>query len=222
MATVVAIYTGQGLAERVQPLFQEILPGCRLVTIVDDSLIAEVIREGRTTAAVTRRLAQYYRHGEEIGADVIFNTCSSVGEIADWARPMFHVPIVKIDESMARQAVHKHQRIGVLATLPTTLAPTSRLLQKEADKQQRTVQVLDALAQGAYDALVSGKPEEHDRLIFAAAKSVAEKVDALVLAQGSMVRMEDRLKQETGLPVYSSPRLGVMDVRAELERQGKY
>lgn len=222
MSTVVAIYTGQGLAERVQPLFREILPGSRLVTIIDDSLIAEVIREGKVTPAVTRRLVQYYRHGEEIGADVIFNTCSSVGEVADWARPMFSVPIVKIDDAMARQATRQFDKIGVLATLPTTLEPTRRLLQKEAARQQRNVRVVDALAQGAYDALVSGRPEEHDRLIFAAAKSVAAKADALVLAQGSMARMEETLKRETGLPVFSSPRLGVMAVRAELERMGKY
>ncbi|MNW00482.1 hypothetical protein D3C71_1959810 [compost metagenome] len=80
---------------------------------------------------------------------------------------------------------------------------------------------MDALAEGAYQALVSGQPEEHDRLVLEAAKSVARHADVLVLAQGSMVRMEEALKQVTGLPVYSSPRLGVMAVRAELERLGK-
>lgn len=221
MTTVAAIYTGQGLAERIQPLFREVLPECRLVTIIDDSLIAEVIRSGQVTPAVTRRLVQYYRHAEEIGADMILNTCSSVGEVADWARPMVDIPIVKIDDAMASLAVTQYQNIGVLATLPTTLEPTKRLLQREAEKLNRAVHVVDALAKGAYQALVSGQPDEHDRLILEAARSVAQQADVLVLAQGSMVRMEESLKQATGLPVFSSPRLGVMALKAELERLGK-
>ena len=34
------------------------------------------------------------------------------------------VPIVRVDEEMCREAVRKGQRIGVMATLPTTLEPT--------------------------------------------------------------------------------------------------
>ncbi|GAA4877738.1 aspartate/glutamate racemase family protein [Paenibacillus vulneris] len=221
MATVAAIYTGQGLSERIQPIFREVLPDCRLVSIIDDSLIADVIRSGYVTPAVTRRLTQYYRHAEEIGADMILNTCSSVGEVADWARPMLDIPIIKIDEAMAALAASQYRNIGVLATLPTTLEPTKRLIQREAGKQNRDVQIVDALAKGAYQALISGQPEEHDRLILEAARSVAQQADVLVLAQGSMVRMEEALQKATNLPVYSSPRLGVMAVKAELERMGK-
>ncbi|NOU96808.1 Asp/Glu/hydantoin racemase [Paenibacillus sp. LMG 31456] len=219
MSTVVAIYTGQGLSERIQPLFREELPGTRLVSITDDSLIADVIGAGKVTPEVTRRLIQYYRHAEEIGADAILNTCSSVGEVADWAMPMFRTPIIKIDEAMAQLATQRFDRIGVLATLPTTLEPTRRLLHKEAAQQGRNVQILDALAAGAYQALVAGRPEEHDRLITEAAKSIADQADVLVLAQGSMVRMEEVLKQATGLPVYSSPRLGVIAVKDNLEKR---
>ncbi|UJF35578.1 aspartate/glutamate racemase family protein [Paenibacillus hexagrammi] len=222
MTTVVAVYTGQGLSERIGPLFREELPGCRLVNMIDDSLIADVIQAGKVTSSVTRRLIQYYRHAEEIGADIIFNTCSSVGEVADQARFMFDTPIIKIDDAMARQAVRKFDKIGVLATLPTTLEPTRMLLQREAEHQNRNVHVLDALAHGAYQALISGRPEEHDRLILEAAAAVAESADVLVLAQGSMARMEEALSLKTGLPVYSSPRLGILAVRDELERQGKF
>lgn len=221
MATVVAVYTGQGLAEQIGPIFKKELPECRLVNIIDDSLIADVIRAGRVTPAVSRRLIQYYRNAEEIGADVIFNTCSSVGEVADLARPLFEKPIVKIDEAMAKEAVTRHGKIGVLATLPTTLEPTKRLLKRQAEQQNRHVEVLDALAEGAYQALVAGDPEEHDRLIALAAEQVARDSEALVLAQGSMVRMADELKRRTGIPVYSSPYLGVLAVRRLLEKEKK-
>jgi hypothetical protein len=42
-------------------------------------------------------------------------------------------------------------------------------------------------------------------------------VEAFVLAQGSMARMEGQVAQATGKPVFSSPRLGVLAVKAALE-----
>ncbi len=44
MKTVVAVYTGQGLSGPLRTVFTEILPDCRLINIIDDSLIADVVR----------------------------------------------------------------------------------------------------------------------------------------------------------------------------------
>ncbi|MBZ0298207.1 MAG: aspartate/glutamate racemase family protein [Anaerolineae bacterium] len=213
MPTVVAIYTGQGLAEPLQKVFKELIPDCRLVNIIDDSLIADV------TPAVSRRLVQYYQTGAEIGADVILNTCSSVSEVVDVAQKLFDVPIIKIDELMAQEAVSNYQTIGVIATLPTTLAPTVRLIQSQAARLGKQVTVVDGLAEGAYLALVSGKPEEHDQRILDVARKLAQEVDVLVLAQGSMARMEQALHEATGKPVLSSPSRGVKAVKSAREAQ---
>lgn len=218
MKTVVAVYTGQGLADPLKKVFQEILPDCRLVNIIDDSLIGDVVRAGQVPPGVARRLVQYFHNGEELGADVILNTCSSVGEVADDARKMIGIPIVKIDEAMAMLAVQKYERIAVLATLPSTLEPTIRLIHKQADNIGRTVTIVKGLAEGAFDALVSGKPEEHDRILMETARRVTDQADVLVLAQGSMARMEKALEEATGKPVLSSIRSGVEQVKAILER----
>ena len=122
MNTVVAIYTGQGLAGPLKAVFTEILPDCRLINIIDDSLIADVVKSQHVTPAVTRRLLRYYETAEEMGADVILNTCSSVGEIVELGRRVVDIPIVRIDEPMAIAAVTQYARIGVIATLPSTLA----------------------------------------------------------------------------------------------------
>lgn len=217
MQTVVAIYTGQGLADPLKKVFQELLPQVRLVNIIDDSLIGDVVRAGHIPEVVSRHLVQYYRHAEELGADVILNTCSSVGDVADEARARIGVPIVRIDEWMASKAVASYTRIGVLATLPSTLEPTLRLVSRKADEAGRQVQLVSGLAEGAFDALISGKPEEHDRILLETAKRVAETADVLVLAQGSMARMEETLAEATGKPVLSSPRSGVEQVKAILE-----
>ncbi len=218
MATVVAVYTGQGLADPLKAVFKELLPDCRLVNIIDDSLIGDVVKAGFIPEGVEKRLMRYYASGEEIGADIILNTCSSVGEIADKARETLQTPIVKIDEAMAALAVEQFDSIAVLATLPSTLDPTMRLLRKAAAERGKVVTLVSGLAAGAFDALVAGDPGEHDRLLLETAIRAGAEADALVLAQGSMARMEGALQAAIGKPVLSSPRLGVLKVKAELER----
>lgn len=217
MTTVVAIYTGQGLAEQLKPIFAQELPGCRVVNIIDDSLIADVQRDGEVTTEVARRLVQYYQIADEMDADVILNTCSSVGEVVDLGRQLVRAPIVRIDADMASQAVRQYQRIGVIATLPTTLQPTLRLLRTQAARQGREVVLVEGLATGAYLALTNGAPEQHDQLILDTALRLTSQVEALVLAQGSMVRMEQKLADATGLPVLSSPRSGIRAIKTVLE-----
>jgi glutamate racemase len=185
--------------------------------MLDDSLIRDVIAQGSVGKSVTRRLVQYYQIAADAGADVILNTCSSVGEVVALGRQVVSVPIVRIDEPMAIEAVKTYERIGVIATLSTTLNPTIRLLREQAEKLGRRIAVVDGLAAGAYDALVAGRADEHDALIAGAAASIAPRVDCMVLAQGSMARMESALAAETGKPVLSSPARAVLAIKAMLD-----
>ncbi|HEX2908768.1 MAG TPA: aspartate/glutamate racemase family protein [Phototrophicaceae bacterium] len=216
MTMVVAIYTGQGLAEPLKAIFTELLPNCRLINIIDDSLIADVVKSQRVTPAVTRRLLRYYEIAAEMGANVILNTCSSVGEVVELGRQVVEIPIVRIDEPMALAAVKQYDRIGVIATLPSTLQPTMRLLQDQARRLYRPVTIVEGLAAGAYEALVSGVPAQHDQCILETALRLKPQVDAFVLAQGSMARMERVLAEATGKPVFSSLRLGIEAVKQTL------
>ena len=201
------------LVEPMNKLFKELMPEVKLNHIADDSLIQEVIANNAVTPAVRRRLLSYYNAAADAGADVVFNTCSSVGDIADYGNGYARIPIFRIDQPMAAKAVTSAQRIGVISTLPTTLDPTCRLLQNEAKKAGRDVVLVEGLADGAFAAGQSGDSETHDRLIAEAAQKIADKVDLFVLAQGSMARMEQRLSEMTGKPVLSSPVLGVKGLR---------
>lgn len=194
-------------------IFKEYLPEVKLNHIADDSLIQEVIANNAVTPAVRRRLLSYYNAAADGGADVVFNTCSSVGDIADYGNGFARIPVFRIDQPMAAEAVAKAERIGVISTLPTTLDPTCRLLQNEAKKAGREVKLVEGLADGAFAAGQSGDGETHDRLIAEAAVKIADQVDLFVLAQGSMARMEQRLSEMTGKPVLSSPVLGVKGLR---------
>lgn len=217
MKTVVAIHTAMPMVEPTMELFTKHLPEVRLINIVDDSLIQDVIRAGKVPPEVEKRLKQYYASAIDAGAQVIFNTCSSVGDIALEAKKSLKVPLVKIDDAMAIMAVKESDSIGVLATLISTLDPTVRLIRHFASDQDKVVSISEGLAEGAFQAVIGGDRDLHDKLILNAAKKLAPEVELFVLAQGSMARMEEEIARATGKKVLSSPELGVLQVKEVLE-----
>jgi Asp/Glu/hydantoin racemase len=212
MKLVVAVYTAHGPVDPVRRECEASLPGTSIASIVDDSLLRDVRAAGGVTPAVARRLVQYFMIARDMGADAILSTCSSVGEVVPAARALLDVPVVRIDEPMALLAVREARRIGVLATLPTTLGPTVRLVREQAERLGREIAVAEDLAPGAFDALASGDPQEHDRLVMEGALRLRDQAEVLVLAQASMARMADRLREATGLVVYSSIRPAVAEL----------
>lgn len=217
MIHVVCVHTAMALVEPLTQTFAELLPEVIVNHIADSSLIKEVIANNAVTPAVRRRLLAYYNAAADAGADVVFNTCSSVGDVADYGDNYARIPVFRIDRPMAAEAVTKADRIGVISTLPTTLDPTCRLLLGEAEKAGRKVTLVEGLADGAFAAGQSGDGATHDRLIAEAAQRIADRVDLFVLAQGSMARMEQRLSELTGKPVLSSPVSGVLGLRKFLK-----
>ncbi len=216
--TVVALHTSAALVERLKKLWEEYSVPARLVNIVDDSLIWEVIDNGSPTVSVKRRMVKYALAAEDLGADYIFNTCSSVGEVADLIRETAQIPVIKIDEPMAVKAVKNGVKIGVLATLPSTVGPTSGLIQSTADSLKKEIRLVQKVAEGAFPNYMKGKLEEHNNLVRKAALSLAEEVDLIVLAQGSMSLLEEELKNLTGKLVLSSPVSGVMQFNEILKK----
>lgn len=216
MKTVAAVHTGVFMVDLIKGLFAEILPGTKLINIVDDSIVAEALKAGQVTPAIARRLISYYQAGVDAGADLIFNTCSSVGEVSELGAQQLRVPMFRIDVPMATKAVESAKSIGVLATLPTTLGPTVRLVKAQSIRLEKPVRILEGLAEGAFDKFLAGDSAGHDQMILDTAVRIADQVEIFILAQASMSRMEGTLLEKTGKPVFSSPRLGVLGLKEKL------
>lgn len=216
MKKIAAVYTGAALLAPLSSLLKEMLPDYGVINLLDDALIGEVIEAGGTTQAVRRRLLAYYQTLSENGADLILNTCSSIGEVVYEARPFVPVPIVRIDDAMAKEAVSRYKRIGVIATLSTTLDPTINLVYRWSKRLDKPVTAVKGLADGAFAALNAGDAEGHDRGILETAGKIAGDCDVILLAQASMERMEKTLAEALGKPVFSSPRRAIEMVRAIL------
>lgn len=85
------------------------------------------IRSGMALSHRTKqRLAQYVFSAADAGADAVAVTCSTLGNAVDSIAAITSVPLFRIDQGMANEAVRKAQRIGVLATLTTTWSQRAR------------------------------------------------------------------------------------------------
>jgi len=212
---VVVIHTSFVSVDYLKGLFKEIIPEVEMINIVDDSLLAEVKANGHTTPAVVRRVCSYAREAEQLGADLIFNQCSSVGEAADVAQELVNVPYLKVDLPMAEKAVELGKKIAVVATVASTVGPSVRLVERAGVKAGKDVTVKEYLVAGALDVLMGGDPDKHNQMVLSEIERAAEECDVVVLAQGSMVVLEPMLKNIKA-PVLTSPRMGVERIKEML------
>lgn len=193
----------------INNLLEELIPDAEVIHFVDSDVLATVVREQGISPKSEERMTHLAQAAEAAGADIIFSACSSLGPALDVAARHVTTPVVKIDEAMAARAAAEGNRIGVLATVPTTLGPTSDLIESKADETGRSIAIEQRLCEGAFAVLMSGDRDKHDALVVEQAVDLARTVDLIVLAQASMARLADVLQEETGLPVLASPRLGV-------------
>jgi Asp/Glu/hydantoin racemase len=193
----------------IRDIFKEVMPDVRQINILDDSLLADVMARGFITNAVQQRMNMYIQCAALAGADAILSLCSSLGPAIDEARKLVNIPVIKIDDAMTEKAIHDASRIGVIATVATTLKPTVALLEEKSTILKKAVDIQPELVNGAFEILLSGDKARHDQMVSEAAARLADRAELLVLAQASMTRLAPRLEQETGLPVLTSPRLAI-------------
>lgn len=213
---LVLIHTVAPLVDVFSGLCARLLPGVQVFHVLDEPLLERVRLRGGVGAGEIARLQAHARSAEQIGAEAALVTCSTLSPAVDRLRSK--VPIFKIDEAMISQAVALGERIGVIATNPTTLEPTRNLLLAQAARLGRRVVVHPLLVEGAFSALMSGDGETHDGLVLQAIRRLAESVDVVVLAQASMARALERLPEaEWRVPVLASPQAALAQVRRQLE-----
>ena len=169
------------------------------------------IREaGSLTATIARRVANYLESAELAGADYIMVTCSSIGPAVEAGAKLMGVPVLRVDQPMADKAVAIGKRIGVIATLSTTLEPTADLIQSRAVIAGKQIELTSKLVDGAFEALMAGDGATHDAKVAAALKELSKQVDVIVLAQASMARVVDSLAEtDKRVPILASPGIAV-------------
>ena len=172
---------------------------------------------GKITPEVTSRMVDYIVAAEKTGADAILSLCSSLGPSIDEARKHVKVPVIKIDDAMTELAAKSANKIGVMATVPTTLGPTVDLIKEKAEILKKSVEVTPCLVKGAFELLMSGDKDKHDPMVLESAKELAKTIDIIVFAQASMTRLAGYVSRAVEKDVLTSPRVGIEYTKSVLD-----
>lgn len=212
------IHSVAWLVPMFNELAAELLPDTEVIHLVDEGLLKDLLATGQLTAGMARRLGMLASFAEESGAEVVMLTCSSLAPLVEAAKDMIKVPLMKVDEAMADEAVKLGTPIGVLATAYTTLGPTSDLIRERAGVKGKRVEVETVLCEGAFDAACRGDMATHDRIVQDQLRKLMDRVKVVVLAQASIDRVVAQIPGvERKVPILSSPRLGVQRLKEKLD-----
>ncbi|MGY3605076.1 MULTISPECIES: aspartate/glutamate racemase family protein [unclassified Bradyrhizobium] len=200
------------LKHSIQPIessFAKLWPEARLMNLLDDSLSADLARDGRLTDAMTERFLALGRYVVSTGADAILFTCSAFGLcIEAVARAHAPMPVLKPNEAMIEQAARGGRKVGLLSTFPPTLASMPR-------EFPASIELVPRLAEGALAALDRGDRAEHDRLVIETSKDLRN-CDVIALAQYSMAPAASAVEQASGRPVLTTPDSAVLKLKEML------
>lgn len=198
----------------IQPYLDEIVPEVEVVHYVDDTI--QNTNFACEPGTIPRRNYAKFVQGalsqQDYGVDLILLACSTFNRAVEHARPMVDTPLLQIDRPMMDLAVRDGRRVGLIATVPTTVPASQRLLQLAADEAGRPVEIRTRLLGEAFQVLKAGNTARHNEMLIEAIDSLSLEVDAIVLAQISMSALEPSLGR-TRVPVYNSGRTGVTRVR---------
>ena len=186
--------------------FAELWPEAALMNLLDDSLSADLARDGKLGEAMTERFLSLGRYVSATGADGVLFTCSAFGPcIEAVARKHAPMPVLKPNEAMIEQAVAKGKRIGLLSTFQPTLDSMPR-------EFPASVEIVPKLAEGALAALDRGDRATHDRLVTEASRDLRG-CDVIALAQFSMAPAASMVAEATGRVVLTTPDSAVVKLK---------
>ncbi len=211
----------------IEAAFRALWPQPTLMNLLDDSLSADLARDGVLTPQMTERFLSLASYAVGTGAQAILFTCSAFGPCIDAVKAQYpHMPVLKPNEAMIEEAVAlgekaegrtKSPHIGLMATFAPTLASMP-------PEFPAHVTLAPKLIAGAMAALDAGDTATHDRLAVEAALELLAQVkaeglpalDAIALAQFSLARAADTIEAATGLKVLTTPGSAVRKLRAML------
>ncbi|PNG47525.1 MULTISPECIES: aspartate/glutamate racemase family protein [unclassified Variovorax] len=208
------------LAHSVPPIndaFERDWPEALRMNLLDDSLSADLAREGRgLDAAMHERFQRLAQYAVDTGAHGILFTCSAFGPcIEAVARRHAGMPVLKPNEAMIAEAAAKADtgKLGLIATFRPTL-------ESMPPEFPAGVELVLALAEGALDALNAGDTRTHDERIAAQARALRDQgCSSIALAQFSMARARAACEAASGLPVLTTVDSAVRALRTRLARR---
>jgi hypothetical protein len=146
------------------------------------------------------------------GADGVLLTCSTLGPAAPIAAARLGIPVIRVDQALADEAVRGGGNVLVLCAVGTTITPTRALFEDAAMATGAEVEV--RLVPGAWDLFRSGRQDDYWQLIADTADAAADEGATVALGQASMAGAARLTKRP---PPLTSPGVGLEAIVAAVQ-----
>lgn len=213
---ILFLHTGQAHVLTFDRLLDELAPGMARRHRVEQGWLDEARDKGMSgelAATISSAMAELAASGVGVC------TCSSIGADAE-AAYRTDAPVIRIDRVLMEAALELGPRPLVAMCLESTRTPTMDLLADVASRADVAADPQVVMCEGAWPHFEAGNISAYADAIAAAVlpAAVTGKPSCIVLAQASMAPAEPLLA-ELGVPVLSSPRLGVQTALSLLQRR---
>ncbi len=200
-ATIAVLHTTAVTLPLMKKLLRKELPQYKVINFLDDSILPMLATGEKNLPYVMKKLNAYCGFAQEQKARGILCACSSIGEITEYADAS--IPVIRVDEAMMEQAAALQCPILLCATVPTTLAPSARLLESKGRGGFEK-----CLLQEASTILNAEGKEAHDRYIAESILPYLNKGYAVILCQASMADAKAYLPELLHEKILTSPASG--------------
>lgn len=190
-------------------------PEAKVINLLEDALMTDLADDGKLTDAMVERFLHIGHYCVKASADAILFCCSAFGPAIEEVRRQVSIPVLKPNEAMYEQLVAKSGTVSLLATFQPSIPSMLKEIASHAKEKGTQVNVEPHLVDGALQALLDLRPDEHNRLI-AEAAAKQEACDIIALAQFSMAPAKVLAATRTAKPILTTPDSAVAKLKVLL------
>jgi len=194
------------IAESIPPVrlaFDEEFPEAEVINVLDESLLVDF--DDQLTPDLRRRITNIIGYCQDNKADAIGLACSVYAPVVESAKDLVHVPLVSSYGPVMADAVTAGPRIGLIASVASTMQDSKYYLHLAADEAGVEIEPQLCLAEDLITVMRAEGQAGLERRLEEEVLKIASKVDVVLLTQFSFAAALAHLEKVSPIPVLSAP-----------------
>lgn len=194
------------IAESIPPVrlaFDEEFPEAEVINVLDESLLVDF--DDQLTPDLRRRITNIIGYCQDNKADAIGLACSVYAPVVESAKDLVHVPLVSSYGPVMADAVTAGPRIGLIASVASTMQDSKYYLHLAADEAGVEIEPQLCLAKDLITVMRAEGQSGLERRLEEEVLKIASKVDVVLLTQFSFAAALAHLEKVSPIPVLSAP-----------------
>lgn len=217
MIRVGFIHTTRVVVDTIHNVVISQLPNIDLIHFLDESILITLKQDKGINDEIITRVSEMAKSAQRAQCNTIVVTCSSISPCVGEMRKIVSIPVIKIDEPMIKWAVMNFNKIGIVMTNPTTLMPSTKLVEEVSNQLGKSIKVKNRICKNAFKKLKNGDIEGHDKEVIKAVEELLnEDAEVVLFAQVSISRVLKKINVDTRKRVFSSIDFIVDEIRKKL------